>query len=136
MPISADIFFGMADMPNIFFFDLTDIYIYFFLVNTRCWGSAYVADKIQSTPAPTGNDTGKDRRHRRRPQTAKSSATWPPIQTTPTYICAFITVYMKLEDFFSRLNLMMVCKISRSTSVWTDQRVSPQQKMVCRYGSI
>ena len=38
MLISADIFLGMADITD-------------FLVNTRCWGPAYVADKIQSIPA-------------------------------------------------------------------------------------
>ena len=41
---------GMADIPDIFwdFADIPDI----FFVNTRCWGAAYVADKIQSTTPP------------------------------------------------------------------------------------
>ena len=67
MQISADIVFGMADIPDIFVW--YDWYTVYFVcvfggggggggcggggrINTRCWGPAYVADKIQSTPPP------------------------------------------------------------------------------------
>ena len=36
-----DIFLGMADIPDIFF-----------LVNTRCWGPDYVAEKFRVPPHP------------------------------------------------------------------------------------
>ena len=51
MLISADIFFfGRADIQDIFW-EMADI-LYIFRINTRCWGQAYVADKIQSTTSP------------------------------------------------------------------------------------
>ena len=56
MLISADIILGMADIPDIFS-GMADIPGIIFLVNTSCWGPAYVSDKIQSThphPHPRG----------------------------------------------------------------------------------
>ena len=66
MLISADMSLGMAVILDFFFFfffffgcwggggggGMADIPYFFFLVNTRCWGYVYVADKIQSTPPP------------------------------------------------------------------------------------
>ena len=50
MLISTGIFGGMADIPDIFWVWL--IYHISFLVKTRCWDPAYVADNIQGTPTP------------------------------------------------------------------------------------
>ena len=56
MLISADIFRGMADIPDTFL-GMAVIPYSFWGVKTRCLGPAYVANKIQITPPPLSPST-------------------------------------------------------------------------------